>query len=45
MGQIRETLRLDCHLVMVDMGGLPDADVRDQLERFGADVVPHVRAL
>jgi hypothetical protein len=40
----RELLDLDTHLVMTDMGGMPDADIRETIDVFAADVVPALRA-
>lgn len=42
MGELRETLHLDTHLLMFDMGGLPDAELRDVIELAGAEVIPKV---
>lgn len=44
MGEIREALDLDCQILMVDMGGLPDAEVAAQIERLGAEVLPRLPA-
>ncbi|MEL7158259.1 MAG: hypothetical protein AAFN30_16905, partial [Actinomycetota bacterium] len=35
-------LGLDRHLFMFDLGGLPPAQVTDAIERFGAEVLPHL---
>ena len=39
MGTLREVLHLDTHLVMFDMGGLPDDELFDTIELFGTDVL------
>ena len=39
----RETLGLDLHLSMFDLGGLPPARVAETLERFATQVLPHLR--
>lgn len=40
----RALLGLDVHLLMFDLGGLPEPALREALERFGADVLPALRA-
>jgi alkanesulfonate monooxygenase SsuD/methylene tetrahydromethanopterin reductase-like flavin-dependent oxidoreductase (luciferase family) len=40
----RELLDLDTHLVMTDMGGMPDADIRATIDVFASDVMPALRA-
>ncbi|MFD9739495.1 hypothetical protein, partial [Umezawaea sp. NPDC059074] len=35
-------LDLDAHLVMVDVGGLPQPDVLDAIRLFGAEVIPRL---
>lgn len=42
MATARDTLQLDTQLVMIDMGGMPDDDVRRSIEIFGEQVVPVV---
>ena len=42
MGQAREMLRLDTHLLMFDMGGIPDDELFAAIELAGADVLPQV---
>lgn len=42
MGELRECLQLDTHLVMMDMGGMPMDEVRATIERFGAEVLPQL---
>jgi alkanesulfonate monooxygenase SsuD/methylene tetrahydromethanopterin reductase-like flavin-dependent oxidoreductase (luciferase family) len=39
----RETLGLDVHLLMFDLGGLPEPLVRETMERFATDVLPALR--
>jgi len=39
----RETLGLDLHLSMFDLGGLPPAQVAKTLDLFATEVLPHVR--
>jgi alkanesulfonate monooxygenase SsuD/methylene tetrahydromethanopterin reductase-like flavin-dependent oxidoreductase (luciferase family) len=39
----REALGLDVHLLMFDLGGLPEPLLRETLERFGGEVLPHLR--
>lgn len=40
----RETLDLDTQLVMADMGGMPDAELRDTFDVTASDVIPALRA-
>ncbi len=40
MGQLRELLHLDTHLVMFDMGGLPEAELHRTITMFGSEVIP-----
>lgn len=42
MGEMRELLHLDTHLLMFDLGGLPDAELRRTIELVGSDVLPQV---
>ena len=42
MSIARETLHLDTQLVMIDMGGMPDDDLRESLDLFGEHVIPEV---
>lgn len=42
MATAREVLDLDTQLVMIDMGGMPDADIRESIELFGEHVIPEV---
>jgi alkanesulfonate monooxygenase SsuD/methylene tetrahydromethanopterin reductase-like flavin-dependent oxidoreductase (luciferase family) len=45
MAGMRELLHLDTHVVMMDMGGLPDDELFASIELFGSDVVPAVVGL
>lgn len=40
----RETLHLDTQLVMLDMGGMPDSELRDSFDILATDVLPVLRA-
>lgn len=40
----RETLHLDTQLVMLDMGGMPDSELRDSLDILATDVLPALRS-
>ena len=40
----RETMHLDTHLVMLDMGGMPDRELRDSFDVLASDVLPALRA-
>ena len=40
MGDLAELLHLDTHLLMLDMGGLPDAELCPAIELLGSDVLP-----
>ncbi len=42
MGCAAQTLHLDTHLLMVDMGGTPDIEVFDTIELIGAEVIPQL---
>lgn len=42
MGQAREQLHLDSHLLMFDMGGIPDHELFPAIELAGAEVLPQV---
>jgi alkanesulfonate monooxygenase SsuD/methylene tetrahydromethanopterin reductase-like flavin-dependent oxidoreductase (luciferase family) len=44
MGQLRDLLHLDTQLLMFDMGGLPDAELRAVIELAGTEVVAKVNA-
>ncbi|MEM9650487.1 MAG: LLM class flavin-dependent oxidoreductase [Actinomycetota bacterium] len=39
---LRETLQLDRHLFMFDLGGMAPGLVTDTIELFGAEVMPHL---
>jgi hypothetical protein len=41
--RMREILGLDLHLSMLDLGGLPEAELFDALELFGTEVLPVIR--
>ena len=41
---MRDALGLELHLSMFDHGGLPEAALRDSLERFGSQVLPRVQS-
>ncbi len=40
LNELARTLDLDAHLVMVDVGGLPQEDVLGAIRLFGAEVLP-----
>lgn len=40
MGELRELLHLDTHLVMFDMGGIPEPELRRTITMFGTEVLP-----
>jgi len=42
LNQLGTLLDLDAHLVMVDVGGLPQPDVLDAIRLFGAEVIPRL---
>jgi alkanesulfonate monooxygenase SsuD/methylene tetrahydromethanopterin reductase-like flavin-dependent oxidoreductase (luciferase family) len=43
MATLHEQLHLDTHVVMLDMGGLPDDELFATIELFGAAIIPTVR--
>ncbi len=43
LGHLTELLSLDTVLVMLDMGGMPDAELFGAIERTGAEVLPALR--
>jgi alkanesulfonate monooxygenase SsuD/methylene tetrahydromethanopterin reductase-like flavin-dependent oxidoreductase (luciferase family) len=43
MGTIRRQLHLDTHILMLDMGGLPDDELFATIELVGAEVIPALR--
>ncbi|HAP78337.1 MAG TPA: hypothetical protein DCR14_19925 [Acidimicrobiaceae bacterium] len=45
MGQLHEQLGIDTHLLMLDMGGMPDDELFAALELTGAEVIPAVAGL
>ncbi len=40
MGELRELWHLDTHLVMFDMGGIPEPELHATISMFGTDVLP-----
>ncbi len=44
MGRIQELLHLDTHVMMCDMGGMPDDELFATIELFGSDLLPTVRS-
>lgn len=42
MGQARELFDLDTHILMMDMGGMPDAELFDAIELTGSEVLPQL---
>ena len=42
MGQLHQELRIDTHLLMLDMGGMPDAELFEAIELTGSAVLPAV---
>lgn len=42
IAEISAILGTDTHLVVFDMGGLPDGELRATIERFGRDVIPQL---
>lgn len=45
MGAAADLLRLDTHLLMFDLGGVPDDELFDTIEFTGAAVIPQVESL
>jgi alkanesulfonate monooxygenase SsuD/methylene tetrahydromethanopterin reductase-like flavin-dependent oxidoreductase (luciferase family) len=43
MATIQQLLHLDTHLVMLDMGGLPDDELFPTIDLFGAELIPALR--
>jgi alkanesulfonate monooxygenase SsuD/methylene tetrahydromethanopterin reductase-like flavin-dependent oxidoreductase (luciferase family) len=43
MGTMREVLHLDTHVLMFDMGGLPDSELFEVIELTGAELIPTLR--
>jgi alkanesulfonate monooxygenase SsuD/methylene tetrahydromethanopterin reductase-like flavin-dependent oxidoreductase (luciferase family) len=44
LNQLADLLGLDAHLVIVDIGGLPQPDVLAAIRLFGAEVLPQLRS-
>lgn len=44
MAKVKATLHLDTQLVMLDMGGLPDDEIRASIDLFAEHVIPEVRS-
>ena len=42
IGQMHEMFDLDRQLFMFDMGGISDDELQENLQRFGAEVLPHL---
>ncbi|MFZ9864445.1 MAG: hypothetical protein ACO3FR_07920 [Ilumatobacteraceae bacterium] len=42
--EARELLGLDTHVIMTDMDGMPDDDIKRTLDVFASDVLPTLRA-
>jgi len=40
MAHIADILSIDTHLLMLDLGGLPHDELIDQIDQFGAEVLP-----
>lgn len=40
---INEKLKLDSHILLMDVGGMPFEELRDALELFGSEVLPHLQ--
>lgn len=43
LNDLTARLGLDAHLVLMDAGGLPAADVHDAIRLFGAEVIPRLK--
>ncbi len=43
MAEIQQLLHLDTHVVMLDMGGLPDDELFATIELVGAEIIPELR--
>jgi hypothetical protein len=43
MAAIQELLHLDTHVVMLDMGGLPDDELFAVIELMGVELIPTLR--
>lgn len=44
MAEVRALLGLDLHLLMLDLGGVPDAELHGAIELLGSDVLPPLRS-
>ena len=44
MSTLQEQLHLDTHVLMFDMGGLPDDELFETIDLVGAEIVPALRA-
>ena len=44
MATAREMLHLDTHLLMMDLGGLPEAELFEVIDLVGDDLIEHVNA-
>ena len=44
IARMREEVGLDVHLAMMDLGGMPECDLYDSIDLYGAKVAPAVRA-
>jgi len=45
IGQAKEALGIDTHILKLDMGGIPDDELFAAIELTGAEVIPQVRTL
>jgi alkanesulfonate monooxygenase SsuD/methylene tetrahydromethanopterin reductase-like flavin-dependent oxidoreductase (luciferase family) len=43
MAAIQDLLHLDTHVVMLDMGGMPDEELFPTIDLFGAEIIPELR--
>ena len=44
MAEIQRLLHLDTHVVMLDMGGMPDDELFPTIELVGAEIIPELRS-
>ena len=44
MATAREMLHLDTHLLMMDLGGLPESELFEVIDLVGDDLIEHVNA-
>ena len=42
IGAAREMLHLDTQILMLDLGGMPDAEIYDNIDLIGAEIIPKV---